>query len=317
MEQLIWYIDRITMWAGKGFAWAILVMTFGVGYEVFVRYLLRDPTSWAFDISYMMYGTLFMMAGAYTLSRDGHVRGDFIYRLWRPRIQATVELVLYFLFFFPGVLALTFAGWKYASRSWSYNNGWGEVSVMSPANVPISHFKTIISIAGALLLIQGIAQVCRCIVCLRTGAWPKQEEDVEELERHLLQERETAELKHYTEAVDVLPPEASPPALLERAREGGADDLKEIPGIGPELEAALNRLGVYHYDQIATWREDHIAWIDARLKLKGQIERGGWIRQAEALMGGKAAPAKRPRKAAKRSKSNGSGGGRRGGRADG
>jgi len=134
----------------------------------------------------MMYGALFMMAGAYALARDSHVRADFLYRLWPAKVQATVEFVLYFLFFFPGVLALIIAGWKYASRSWSYQ----EVSVMSPANVPIFQFKTVIVAAGILLLIQGIAQVLRCVVCMRTGAWPEHAEDVEELDTILLMERE-------------------------------------------------------------------------------------------------------------------------------
>ena len=129
MMGFILFVDKVTAWAGKAFAWCILIMTFGVSYEVFVRYVLGDPTSWAFDISYMMYGTLFMMAGAYTLARDGHVRGDVVYRLWKPKTQAKVELVLYVLFFFPGILALIFAGWEYAQESWFY----GEVSVMSPA----------------------------------------------------------------------------------------------------------------------------------------------------------------------------------------
>ncbi len=202
MERYIAVADKISAWFGKVFAWAIMVMTFAVGYEVFVRYLLRDPTSWAFDISYMMYGTLFMMAGAYTLSRDGHVRGDFVYRLWKPKVRATVELVLYFLFFFPGVLALVFAGWHYSSRSWKY----AEVSVMSPANVPIFQFKTVIVAAGILLVIQGIAQVFRCIICIRTGVWPLPEEDVEELEDVLLKQHEEEILKHGSEAIDVVQP---------------------------------------------------------------------------------------------------------------
>lgn len=186
VDSIVRFIDSISAWVGKAFAWCILVMTFGVSYEVFVRYVLRDPTTWAFDISYIMYGTLFMMGGAYTLSRDGHVRGDVIYRLWRPRVQASIELTLYVLFFFPGVIALVVAGIKYAGRSWQYL----EVSVMSPANIPIYPFKTIIPIAGALLCLQGIAQVMRCIQCLRRGAWPKPEHDVEEMESVLLHTRE-------------------------------------------------------------------------------------------------------------------------------
>jgi len=182
----ITFIDKISMWFGKAFAWLILLMTLGMSYEVLVRYLFGRPTVWAFDLSYMMYGALFMMAGAYALSRNAHVRADFIYRLWPVRTQAIIELILYILFFFPGVLALTFAGWKYARRSWQYL----EVSQFSPAGIPIFQFKTVIVAAGILLFIQGIAQVCRCIVAMRTGEWPQQIEDVEELDAVLLSERD-------------------------------------------------------------------------------------------------------------------------------
>ena len=193
MHRFIFLVDSFSAWVGKAFAWCILLLTFGTAYEVFVRYALRDPTSWAFDISYMMYGALFMMGGAYTLSRDGHVRGDVLFRLWPPKIQATIELTLYFLFFFPGILALIIAGGDYALESWSYNYGTGEVSINSPANVPISQFKTVLPVAGALLLLQGIAQVCRCIACLRTGQWPAHLEDVEELEKVLIKQHEEEE----------------------------------------------------------------------------------------------------------------------------
>lgn len=183
MQGYIRFADELSAWFGKVFAWSIMVMTLGIGYEVVVRYFFRAPTPWAFDLSYMLYGTLFMIAGAYTLSRDGHVRGDFVYRLWAPRTQATVEMVLYFLFFFPGILALIFAGWKYAGRSWSYL----EVSSNSPAGIPIYQFKSVIVVAGILLFLQGIAQVFRCILCIRTGQWPPHAQDVEELEKVLLQ----------------------------------------------------------------------------------------------------------------------------------
>ena len=186
MLGYIQFADRLSAWFGKAFAWLILVMALGVGYEVFVRYGLNAPTSWAFDLSYITYGTLFMMGGAYTLSRGGHVRGDFIYRLWQPRTQARVELVLYFIFFFPGVIALIISGWKYAERSWRYL----EVSVNSPAGVPVFQFKTVVVAAGILLFIQGIAQVFRCIICIRTGEWLKAAEDVEETEVQLAREME-------------------------------------------------------------------------------------------------------------------------------
>ena len=199
MVGYIKFADSLSAWFGKVFAWCIMAMTIGVGYEVVVRYLFNAPTPWAFDISYMFYGTLFMMAGAYTLSRDGHVRGDFLYRLWRPRTQAGVELVLYFLFFFPGVLALIFAGWRYASRSWRYL----EVSSNSPANIPIFQFKSVIIAAGILLLLQGIAQVFRCIICLRTGVWLRAADDVEETEKILMEAKTLDVLKHGPEAVDI------------------------------------------------------------------------------------------------------------------
>ncbi|HEV7277469.1 MAG TPA: TRAP transporter small permease subunit [Devosiaceae bacterium] len=198
--------DAISAWFGKAFAWLILLMAFGVGYEVIVRYVLRDPTSWAFDVSYIMYGTLFMMGGAYTLSRDGHVRGDFVYRLWAPRTQARVELVLYFLFFFPGVLALILAGWKYASRSIAQT----EVSVFSPAGIPVFQFKAVIVAAGLLLLIQGIAQVFRCILCIREGYWRRAEEDVVETEIALAKAEHLEALRHGSEAVDAVRPQDEP-----------------------------------------------------------------------------------------------------------
>lgn len=184
MIRYIRFADNVSAWFGKTFGWLIILMTFGMSYEVMVRYLFNAPTPWALDLSFIMYGTLFMMGGAYTLSRGGHVRGDFLYRMWQPRMQALVDLVLYFLFFFPGILALVFAGWKYASRSWGY----AEVSVNSPAGIPIYQFKTVIVAAGILMIIQGIAQVFRCILCMRNGYWLPAEDDVEETEEILIKQ---------------------------------------------------------------------------------------------------------------------------------
>jgi TRAP-type mannitol/chloroaromatic compound transport system permease small subunit len=188
MDRVVFFINKLSMWIGHAFAWCILVLTFAVSYEVFVRYALRDPTAWAFDVSYIMYGALFMMAGAYTLSRDGHVRGDVIYRLWPPRVQAGVELVLYFLFFFPGVLALMYAGYDYAAES----VGWREASINSPAGIKIYPLKIILPVSAFFLLLQGIAESIRCIQCLRTGEWPKRLHDVEEMET-LIRERKQQE----------------------------------------------------------------------------------------------------------------------------
>lgn len=191
MIGFIRFADNLSAWFGKGFAWLIIMMAVGTGYEVFVRYVLNSPTPWALDVSFIMYGSLFMMGGAYTLSRGGHVRGDFLYRLWQPRTQAKVDFVLYILFFFPGVLALIIAGLKYATRSWSY----GEVSVNSPANIPVYQFKTVIVVAGVLLLIQGIAQLCRCILAMRTNEWLEADEDVFETEDMLVQDINIVETK--------------------------------------------------------------------------------------------------------------------------
>jgi len=178
MNRFLHGIDLLSKTVGHAFAWSILILTFGTCYEVFMRYVLNDPTSWAFDMSYLMYGALFFMAGAYTLSRGGHVRGDVFYRMWRPRTQATVELVLYVLFFFPGVLALVVAGWAYGYDSFKLK----EWSVNSPVGVPIWQLKMLIPIGAALLAVQGVAEVLRCLVCLREGQWPQRLHDVEELE---------------------------------------------------------------------------------------------------------------------------------------
>jgi TRAP-type mannitol/chloroaromatic compound transport system permease small subunit len=180
----ITFADKLSAWFGKAFGWLIILMTLGMSYEVFVRYVLNRPTSWALDVSFIMYGTIFMMGGAYTLSRGGHVRGDFLYRLWSVRTQAKVDLVLYLLFFFPGVIALMVTGWKYSSRSWGY----AEVSVNSPAGIPIFQFKSVLVAAGILLFIQGIAQIFRCILAIREGYWRTAEEDVVETDQLLIKQ---------------------------------------------------------------------------------------------------------------------------------
>lgn len=181
IRAVIKTIDLLNKSIGHAFAWCIVILTLGVSYEVLVRYVLRDPTSWAFDLSYILYGALFLMSGAYTLSRGGHVRADVFYRYWRPRTQAAMEMLLYFIFYFPGVLALVIAGWTYGYESWQIR----EVSVNSPVGVPIWPLKMLIPAAGVLLTLQGIAEVLRCVLCLSEGQWPARLHDVEELESQL------------------------------------------------------------------------------------------------------------------------------------
>lgn len=186
-NKLVFWIDTINTWIGKAFGWCILLLTAATSYEVFARYVLGAPTEWAFDAAYILYGTLFMMAGAYTLARNGHVRGDWIYRSWKPSTQAKSDLVLYFLFFFPGIVTMFYIGWDYAAYSWSVK----ERSLFTPAGPIIYPFKTIIPIAGAMLIAQGIAEVLRCIYCIKHGNWPPRLGDVEELEQVLQKQYST------------------------------------------------------------------------------------------------------------------------------
>jgi TRAP-type mannitol/chloroaromatic compound transport system permease small subunit len=186
MERLLFLVDEISTWVGKIFAWCILILTLTTSYEVFSRYIFGSPTSWAFDASYILYGTLFMLAGPYALARNGHVRGDFLYRSWPPRRQAFMDLLLYVLFFFPGMLALVYAGYEFAKMSWMMN----EHSSASPDGPPVYHFKALIPIVGVLMVMQGAVEVIRCIMCIRTGEWPQRLHDVEELEKILVEEAE-------------------------------------------------------------------------------------------------------------------------------
>jgi len=186
MNRLLFIVDEISTWVGKTFGWCILILTFTTSYEVFSRYMFGSPTEWAFDASYILYGALFMLAGAYTLSRNAHVRGDFLYRAWSPRTQAKMDLLLYFLFFFPGMLAFIYAGYGFAKLSWMMN----EHSSASPNGPPVYHFKALIPIVGVLMVLQGAVEVIRCIICIRTGEWPQRLHDVEELDKIMLEKAE-------------------------------------------------------------------------------------------------------------------------------
>ena len=182
--RFIYAVDRLSKAIGHAFAWCIVILTFGTSYEVFVRYALNNPTSWAFDFSYILYGGLFYMAGAYTISRGGHVRADMFYRLWRPRVQAGVELALYLAFFFPGVVALIVAGWVYGREAMAI----GEASIYSPVGIPVWQIKMLIPFGAALLALQGVAEVLRCILCLRDNRWPPRLHDAHGLEEQVRRE---------------------------------------------------------------------------------------------------------------------------------
>lgn len=184
MEVWIRRIDILSKSIGHAFSWCVLILTASTCFEVFMRYALNSPTAWAFDMSYMMYGALFMMSGAYALSRNSHVRGDFLYRKWSNRTQAKVDLALYLIFFFPAIFAMVFTGSQYAFESMRIL----ESSVNSPAGVPVWPLKMVIFVTGVTLMIAGAAEVMRCLVCLRTGEWLSRSGDVEELEQVLIKE---------------------------------------------------------------------------------------------------------------------------------
>ncbi len=184
MQKLLLFIDKVSTWVGHAFSFFIVGLTLLVSWEVFSRYALDQPHAWAFDVMIMLYGTLFMMAGAYTLAKNGHVRGDVLYGFFPPRTQATIDLTLYIVFFMPGVIALTWAGYTYAAESWAIK----ESSNITAGGPPYYPFKTVIPLAGAFILVQGIVEIVRCVICLRRGEWSSREADVEEVDVDKLKE---------------------------------------------------------------------------------------------------------------------------------
>lgn len=177
-QRLLYTIDGISTWTGKAASWLIIGLMTLVCVEVFKRYIINMPTAWIFDASNMLYGTLFMLAGAYTLAQNGHVRGDFLYSSMRPRTQALLDFVLYIVFFLPGIAALVYAGWDFAYDSWRIN----EHSNVTADGPPVYHFKFMIPLAGALVLLQGFAEIMRSVICLKTGVWPERLKDVSEID---------------------------------------------------------------------------------------------------------------------------------------
>ena len=178
MQSLLLNVDKVSTWVGQAFSWLIVALTLLISWEVFSRYALDHPHAWAFDVMIMMYGTMFMMAGAYTLAKNGHVRGDVLYGFFPPRLQAGLDLTLYILFFLPGVIAFLWAGYIYAGESWAIREG-SNITADGPPYYP---FKTIIPIAGAFILVQGIVEIIRCVICLKQGNWPSRVADVEEVD---------------------------------------------------------------------------------------------------------------------------------------
>ena len=183
MKNILMAVDRASTRLGQTFAWLIVALTCLIAWEVFSRYVLNTPHDWALDVQIQMYGTLFMLAGAYTLAKNGHVRGDVLYGFFEPRTQAWIDLILYGLFFLPGIVALTWAGWTFAQESIAIRE-----STFSATPLPLYPFKFMVPVAGFMLLLQGIVEIVRCIQCIRDGQWPSREEDVEEVDVEKLRE---------------------------------------------------------------------------------------------------------------------------------
>lgn len=194
MQNFLLAVDRLSTWIGKLFAWSIVGLTLMITWEVFSRYILNKPHSWMFDVQIMLYGTLFMTAGAYTLAKNGHVRGDVLYGFFRPRTQAAVDLLLYLVFFLPGVVALTWAGWHYFQDSLAIRE-----QTFNADPLPVYPFKFVIPFVGFTLLLQGIVEIIRCVICLRTGQWPARDQDVEEVDIDKLRE-----MVHVKEDPDIM-----------------------------------------------------------------------------------------------------------------
>jgi TRAP-type mannitol/chloroaromatic compound transport system permease small subunit len=184
MQKILLTVDKVSTWVGQFFSWLIVALTLSISWEVFSRYALDRPHDWMFDAMIQMYGTLFMMAGAYTLSKNGHVRGDVLYSFFRPRTQATIDLILYVVFFLPGTFALTYAGYFYAADSLRIL----EHSSVTADGPPVYQFKAVIPLAGAFLLAQGVVEIIRCVLCIRQGDWPSREADVQEVDVDKLKE---------------------------------------------------------------------------------------------------------------------------------
>src|SRR6186713_2399893 len=219
VEKLLHGVDGVSTWVGKVFAWLMIVLMLVVCVEVFKRYILNAPTAWIFDLDSMFYGTCFMLCGAYTLAQNAHVRGDFLYSSMRPRTQAGLDLVLYIVFFLPGIAALIYSGWVFAVESWAIN----EHSNVTANGPPVWQFKFMIPLAGIMVMLQGIAEIIRCVVCLRTGEWPSRLKDVAETD--VIEEQ----LAH-SEYVD----EESRKIAIERAKQ--IDEVARQRGMGGDMQ---------------------------------------------------------------------------------
>jgi TRAP-type mannitol/chloroaromatic compound transport system permease small subunit len=230
MIKYLDWVDTVSEWCGKLFAWSVVILTVVVCYEVFMRYVMRAPTRWAYDAGYMLYGAMFFMAGAYALARNAHVRADVIYRFLRPRTQASIDLVLYIIFFFPAAFFFVYSGYFFAERAWIM----GEVSSASPFRIPVYHFKTLIPIAGAFLFVQGVAESIRCIMAIRNNEWPPRHADVKEIQDQVLEGEVPITVADQLHVETEIVPASNEAEQL--AEEAGPDEPPEPDGSGSDTD---------------------------------------------------------------------------------
>lgn len=167
LARTVQALDQINLWAGKIIGWLIIPMVLSLVYEVVARYVFNAPTIWAYDMTYMLYGTFFMVGAGYTLMRGGHIRTDMLYAAWSPRTQGAVDAACYVLFFFPAIIAFLWVTWPYFLGSFLR----GERVVSSPWMPVIYPLKFMMPLTCALLLVQGIAELLRSVHAMRTGLW--------------------------------------------------------------------------------------------------------------------------------------------------
>jgi TRAP-type mannitol/chloroaromatic compound transport system permease small subunit len=161
-------LDPIAVWSGRLACFMLIPLVLALTWEVVARYVFNAPTQWAYDMTFMLYGTFFMLGAAFTLQRKGHVRTDMYYERWSPRRQASIDIVCYLLFFLPVVWVFTYTGWGYFWKSFVTNE-----TFVSSAWQPIAWpFKMAMPLTGVLLAIQGLSEVFKCVHTLQHGKWP-------------------------------------------------------------------------------------------------------------------------------------------------
>lgn len=168
-------IDGFTDWTGTIISWLSVPLVLGVAYEVAARYLFNAPTVWAYDMTYMLYGTLFMLGAAYALHKGAHIRTDFFWEKFSTRKKGWIDAISYVVFFFPSLIMLFLISWHEFHYAYAIN----ETSDQTPWRPVLWPFKFVVPLACLLLLIQGVSELLKSIYMVRTGIELEHKEKVE------------------------------------------------------------------------------------------------------------------------------------------